>query len=259
MTVDVDIVNRALLEVGAQATVSSIAPSDGSTEGNAAAVLYAPTRDALLRSALWGFARKQVILTQLKSALDTNPTIPQPWAYEYAYPSDCLRVRFVAAFQPSASTTPPLMTNMGSAFIPLGANGIRGVYQVASDVDSSNIPVRVILTNLAQAQMVYTTQLLSPDLWDVQFQEALVASLAAKFANTLTRNTALRSEQVKLAEQIIMQARVSDGDEGTKTIDHLPDWLRMRGMGGSDLGGVFAGGMADLGFDNFSWPWGGGL
>src|SRR5271157_3439941 len=99
----VGIVNIALQKIGAQATVSSINPSDGSTEGNAAAILYQPTMDALMRAAHWNFTRFQVAGTLIKAAIGTpenltGTTLPvplQPWLYEYATPPDCLKVRYI--------------------------------------------------------------------------------------------------------------------------------------------------------------------
>ena len=47
MTSPVDIVNQALTEIGTRGVVTSISPSDGSAEANAASILYQPKLDAL--------------------------------------------------------------------------------------------------------------------------------------------------------------------------------------------------------------------
>jgi hypothetical protein len=60
----------------------------------------------------------------------------------------------------------------------------------------------------------------------------------------------LRAQQIAIAKDAIMQARVSDGDEGWNTVDHTPDWIAIRGRGGSRWGaGGLWGGYADGGGD----------
>jgi hypothetical protein len=237
---DTSIVNRALLAIGAQAQVSDF--SEGSTEANVAAVLYEPTRDMLLRSAHWNFTRKQASLAQLK-AYQVNGVIqtgsdapPVPWLYEYAYPSDCLKARYLVPIQAYPTTTPPPMT--GATPVPIaGLPGPMSIpFVIGSDSVSSQPAQTVILTQLYQAQMVYTARIENPDLWDPMFQEAMVATLAAKFVNPLNRNATLFTQQATIARDIVLQARVTDGDEVPTSQDHLPDWIRARGTNtfGSD-------------------------
>ena len=39
-------------------------------------------------------------------------------------------------------------------------------------------------------------------------------------------------EQVEIASSVILQARISDGNEGATSIDPLPDWMAVRGLTG---------------------------
>src|SRR5258707_9463531 len=120
------ICNLALLKIGQQVTIQSVTPPkpDGSAPATACAVLYQPTIDALFGAAKWNFARKQVYLTQVKTAISTTSTPvpladrpPQPWLFEYLYPADCIMARFVPAICVSTSAT--------SSTVPLttGASG----------------------------------------------------------------------------------------------------------------------------------------
>lgn len=95
-----DIVNLALRRIGYELRVGSLL--DGSEAANQALDIYAQTRDDLLRQNDWGFAERNVALTVLKTApaggyfpptnwSSTYP--PLPWAFEYDYPADCLKVR----------------------------------------------------------------------------------------------------------------------------------------------------------------------
>ena len=80
-------------------------------------------------------------------------------------------------------------------------------------------------------------------MWDPMLQNAAISTLAAWFVNPLNRNAELLKERIQVAVGLIMQARVSDGDEGVMSMDHLPDWMRVRGAGG------WAGFGTDMGVD----------
>src|SRR5690242_16667245 len=86
MATSFDVCNEALELIAAQATVTAF--SDGTPAGNACGVLYQPTVDLVLRQVDPSFARKTAALT-----LSAAPTPVIPWAYEYLYPADCLRLR----------------------------------------------------------------------------------------------------------------------------------------------------------------------
>lgn len=253
MTSEVDLCNRALATIGTRSTISSIQPSDGSNEANQCALLYYPVRDALLRSAHWDFARRQVSLSQLKAASDTNSTCPVPWQFEYAYPSDCLKCRFLL----------PSYTNLGQSGggVPLtalpntvmpgsdGGNRRPIRFFVGSDIDQDENDITIILTNQPQALMVYTHRITNPDLMDAQFQEALVAALAAKLVPALALNLALMKGQIEIASTLINEARITNGNEGPQMLDLTPDWIRVR-----EGYGTFAYGYDYLGWDAFPWP-----
>lgn len=259
MTSPVQVVNESLQNIGSQAFINSFA--DGSTESNLANLLYEPTLLQLLRAAHWNFARKQRPLTLLRAAIGTqeNPsgalqTPPQPWLYEYAYPSDCVLVRFLPALFNPNPVNPPLTTapqvlipntplaNYGTAFV------------VGQDSDLFGNPAKVVLTNLCQAQVVYTAMVDDCDLWDSSFQQAMVYTLGAKFVNAIARNKALFDDMSQMAMNIVNQARVTDGNEGVTTSDHLPDWMQARMTSGM----LFAGANLQQGWDSFNLGWTGG-
>lgn len=225
----VDICNQALLAIGAQAQISSINPSDGSTEANACSMIYPTQINALHRAAHWNFARAQIALTQLKAyeingTLSSNPP-PTPWRYEYAYPSDCLQLRYLFITPPQANQT---STTVGiSGWQKPGPQ----MFIEGRDFDATGNPIKVILTNAPMAQAVYTAYVGQVDLWDPHFYTAAVATLAAWLVNPLSRNRSLMNDQFNIAKSIIEQARISDGNEGLTIQDHIPDWLQVRGRG----------------------------
>lgn len=248
---------QSLLMIGARTSITSVFPSDGSTEANTCNILYAPVITNLLRSAHWAFARKQIAATQLK-ALYVNGVLqtgtnapPTPWFYEYAYPADCLKVRFIMNLTANTAVAPPLTTGGGQFPVPRALAGFSR-FTPAIDTDSHGVAQKVILTDQCQAQMVYTADLSSsPNLWDSQFYMAAAAALATYLVNPLARNAALMKEMIEMAVGTIQAARATDGNEALPTQDHIPDWIQIRGAGGG-WGVGAGGGTLCAGYDQMS-------
>lgn len=250
MVSEVDLCNRALAALGTRTTISGIQPSDGSNEANTCALLYYPVRDALIRAVHWDFCRAQVSLSQLKASTDTNSTCPVPWSFEYAYPSDCLKARSILPFMVSGNTgSIPLTTAPQQPVQGINAWNMPVRFFIATDKDASNNDGTVVLTNQPNAILVYTRRIVNPDLFDPQFQEALVAALAAHLVPALALNLSLMKGQIQLAENIIGKARITNGNEGPEVQDSIPDWVRARG-----LYGTFAYGYLYQGWDAMPWP-----
>lgn len=264
MTDQLAISNRALLSVGARAQISSLNPSDGSDEANAISVLWNPTYEALARTAQWGCLRQQATLSLLQAAVGTPenvdgttyPLPPNPWLYAYAYPSDCLAVRWIVpSFPMSTGDGTPQTTVNNSAATWLPNNG-QIQYQISQIKDSNGSPIIVVLTNQSQAQAVYTVNQPNPAAWDSLFQAAMVASLGAYLVPALSLSMPLMQLSIKTAEMTIAQARAVDGNEGVTTMDHDPDWMQARaGAGGFGIGYNFT---TWGGFETMVWPGGGG-
>lgn len=88
MSSDVAICNLALSHLGADATVASISPPDGSPEAGYCAVFYPLARRTTMAAANWGFARRRASLAELIN--DSHQ-----WAFKYALPNKCLHPRKV--------------------------------------------------------------------------------------------------------------------------------------------------------------------
>jgi hypothetical protein len=226
---------------------------------------------ALFRAAHWAFARKQGVLSVLKAAAGTPenmdgttlPIPPVPWQYEYAYPSDCIKVRSLIPNPPTSGMQDPPILSGGGMMTPAWFPWVRG-YRFEIGVDDTNLQmpggvggdfssdfgpdfnigtglpfsptgasqIKVIFTDLEYANIVYTANIPNPDLWDPEFQNAAAASIGAWLVNPLNRNAELLREQIQVASSIIQAARIMDGNEGTETVDHVPDWMAVRGFGG---------------------------
>jgi hypothetical protein len=160
-------------------------------------------------------------------------------------------MRFLVPSLPAPNGGVPIFSvNTGSpTWIP-GGGQIK--YAVAYATDNSGNPINVILTNQSQAIAVYTVNQPNPAIWDSLLQAAMVASLAAFLVPALSLHMQLMAAQVKLAESMIEQARVRDGNEGVTSMDHVPDFIRARS---GSTGRYWAnGGPGGYAFDNMCWP-----
>ncbi len=211
MTSAVDLANRALLEAGTRTTITSF--EEPSTEAAACATFYGPIRRQLLRGVHWGCAKKQLPLSLLGTL--SAGTGVYPWTYKYAYPEDCLLLRYLLR-------TPPTGTGVigdPGYFRPSPANR----FEIANDGG-----VRVILSNVEFAIGVYTFDVTNVEIWDPLFEEAVVMALAAKLVIPLSGNVGMKGDFISLALTALNNARASDGNESPSDVDHTPDWIAGR-------------------------------
>lgn len=250
-------VNLALLSIGGRASVSSISPSDGSTQADAAATLYSFVFQQLARTARWGCLNKQLALTLVQAAQGTpeNPTgtsLPLPqetWLYGYEYPSDCLFVRqILAPILTSGSTIN--QTSLANSVTPWVGQDYQIPYATGIAYDSMGNPFEVILTNQENAVANYTVDQENPAEWDSLFTSAFVASLAAYLVPALNLHLPLMQTQIKLAESLIATARAMDSNEQPLVQDVVPSWIQAR-MGAT---GVLYGGVGYAGYGYMTWP-----
>lgn len=256
MVADVDVCNMALGEIGARQIITDL--EEDSPAAVQCRIFYTNIRQQLLRSAPWGFARKTLQLTPLGLASDDPTTWNQfPWLVKYAYPADCMKMRYILPppFAVSEGSAPNV--SGGTVYPFWGGPSRQCRFLIASD-EEIEVPMRrVVLSNVIDAFGVYTCNIIDPDMFDPLFTNAFSMLLAAKIVLPLTGNAKMKADWVKLAEFNITAARVADGNEAIPVTDHVVDWMAVRGADSynTGLGGFNWGTMGTYysGFDNFSW------
>lgn len=245
MSSPVSICNKALSEIGARASIVNL--DELSKEAKACKLHYDDVRRSLLRAAHWGFARTQRNLTLLGSA--EAGTSQHPWLYMYAYPSDCLKMRYLLP-QPTEGAIDSEVVLIGDTWQGVM---VPGPSRANRFLIANNDGQKVILTNLRNAIGVYTGDISNVEQFDQGFEGALTMALAAKLTIPVTGNVGMKSNFEQLAFVAVQDARASDGNEAIATTDHTPDWIRAR----SD--GVYAADpLRNIGYwyapwDNVSW------
>lgn len=275
-----DVAQQALDATGISYTLGDI--EDGTRQAQLLLRAYERCLRQLLRAAHWDFARKTQRLVLLADATgntaNVGSLVPVPWIYEYAYPVDCVKARFIpwnqAAQNPGVPTgnitptdpTAPLMTNLSQP--PLsGQRIVPARFLITTDANNlgpnpgyetpgmSPATRTVILTNVQNAEMVYTCMQVYPSIWDELFRAAMVAYLASEVALPLwvekNQKIALevRSQQIAIAKDKIKQARIADGNEGWFSSDIKVDWMQARSSGARNF--AWGGGAGP------GWWWGG--
>jgi hypothetical protein len=236
----VDVANRALSLAGTRSSISSL--SETSNEAYEVNKWFNSTRDELLRMAPWNCATNYNNISVLKAAPGTpenpnnspvswNKSIPPPpWAYEYGFPTDCLRPLFIVPqFMTGFNSGVPITTAVTGG-VPSYWNGPPVRFKVAIDQDADGNDIKVILTNQQQAILVYIKQVQDPSVWDALFSHGMESILAARLCVALTGDKALANMRLATANEAIKQARAVDGNEGLTINDITPDWIRIRGI-----------------------------
>lgn len=181
----VDLVNQSLRGIGYRHRIADI--YEGSPASRAALEIYGQTRDELLRSEDWDFARRKLSLTLLKGPPPPggynpqqpwDPTFPAPgWLYEYAYPADMIEL--------GAILPPP--------FLFPDRDPKPAVFRIDNDplpvpADPTVPGAKVVLTNIAGAIAVYRARVTDPSAWNPGFTATIVERLAAKLTIALAHD-----------------------------------------------------------------------
>jgi hypothetical protein len=249
MTSPVDIGNRALSSIGARATIASL--DESSKEAQQINLWYDKRRRQLLRTAPWGFARMTQSLSLLGTIADS--TSPYPFLYKYEYPSNCFKVRYILT-PPTASLPVGIPLTGDSLFGVAGLSPSRANrFLVASDTDSSGNQRRVILSNVQYAIAVYTGDVISPDMWDDLFEDALTSALAYTIVIPITGNAGMRDDFRRAAETAIASARAVDGNESINSTQHTPDWISARGYASDMPYTNSTWGMWNVSYEDMAW------
>ena len=265
MTSPTDIVNQALDSMGVNTPIQGISPAapSNSVVAQVASRNYQTQVDAIFRSANWNCTRQQAALNLFAAAAGTPenpsgtslPIPPVPYLYEYAYPPDCLKLRFVIPTLLQTVNEVPIMTTTSLGAWPRAQTAIPFTPNISQDANGND--VRTILTNARGAQGIYTKRVTNPDLWDSQLKTAVIATLAAMFVPPLNMDKGLMAAKVQLAVGVIAMARLSDGNEGITSTDHYPDWIQARNAGGWHAMGLDGAGGGEFwsgGWDSIEMP-----
>lgn len=201
---DVDIVNMALAHLGDAANVSAISPSDGSAQADAAARVYAQSRDWLLERFAWKFALRRATLAELSTTVGS-------WDHVYAEPSNCLRIL---------------------AILPTGYT--KDSQTVEFDTESDASGNGLILTDAEDATARFIARVTDPARFTPGFTEALSWFLASALAGPIIKGETGRAEAIRCLQAAQLAFSMATGLSATqskKVLDFAPSGIAARGLG----------------------------
>lgn len=274
------IVNQALDRIGADEDSIIGDIGDGTRVAETARRNYGQALRQLLRAAHWSFARKRARLVLLGDATGQSPLpvssiVECPWAYAYGWPTDGVCGRWLpwnpTNAQPENANGVPLTTGTSNL---VGYWNSPGRFLVASSdkypietgfLDWDQLPDlqrteglgpinrKVILTDCANAEFVYTRLETVVEMWDDSFREAMVMMMAMVLAPVALKDPKMRLEQmnrlVPILKNTIDNARVANANEvgWPQSVDFEASFIRARnanswGVLGGGGWGVFGSG-----------------
>lgn len=206
MASEIDIANLALAHLGDGATVVNFNPPEGSAQAEHCARFYPIARDSLIEQHSWGFATRRIALVALSY---TDPT--GEWTYAYALPNLCIKPLEV---RPPSTLSQPITSYPLSTIAPsgnmVGGNGIEFTVEVDENGN------KILLTNMADASLVYLIQVTDTNKFSPLFVDTLGHYLAAYLAGPVLKGDVGRAEakgQFAIAMQLMGKAVVSDANQ----------------------------------------------
>ena len=210
-----DFCNVALSHIGADATVVSISPPDGSVEAGYCARFYPIARRELIEAHSWAFAKTRATLAEV-----ANPSTV--WEYAYALPSDCIKVLRVL-------TQADL-----DAFLLL--DSVETKWTMFDSVDEHaaapfEVEEGVILTNEPEAVLIYRRDVTDTSKYPPLFGTALGYTLAGFLAGPIIKGLDGAKVGASLREQgfgMLAKAAASDANANTENFVWVPGQFRAR-------------------------------
>jgi hypothetical protein len=202
-----DICNQSLRALGVRRRIGWL--FEGSEAARAALEVYGQTRDELLRSQDWDFARRPVALVLLKGPPPPggfNPSqpwstaYPPPgWLYEYGYPSDAIEIAAIVpppGFMPDRDPKPGRFRvdndfTLGGGEILTGGGAVLtggGAVLIGGTGGVSASGTKVILTDVRNAVAIYRAQVTDPSQWNAGFTAVMIERLAQKLSVALAQS-----------------------------------------------------------------------
>lgn len=177
-----DIANQALDLIGYKRHIGNI--YDGTTAARLVLGMWAQTRDSLLIDKKPDWAKKQAVLVVAKTApTQYDPTTPWtpaypplPWKYQYSYPEDCIYPLLLTV----TPNTFPVWRPRYAAFRVNYDDGVQ--YLVANEPD---------------AILAYIGNVFDIRLWESDFVDDIVITLAKKLAPLVQQRRLGQEEEKK--------------------------------------------------------------
>ena len=262
---EVTICNLALSHLGDTAQVTSIKPPDGSVQAQLCANFYYQARNALLEMHAWGFATRRAVLAAVSDPLAAGnhfpfhgtPNVPtpwppsgpnqtspfqhfdcegKPWRFSYAKPSAVLTV---LAVQPRQAQNDyevsfgPIERDHFPPY-PQGYLPVPGAPMYVPQpyaIETLDSGLQVVLTNVPDAVMRYTTVVTDTTQFSPLFTLSLSYLLASMLAGPIIKGDAgmqAGEQMLEMLNSFKNQAESNDANQRKTDVEPAVAWIRGR-------------------------------
>lgn len=215
MTTKIDICNNALDLIGQGIHIKSF--DDVSKEADLCKRTYQSTIDRCLTKYNFSFARKDELITNSYLLADV---VSIPYKYTYKLPSDVMNILYLERYAKGKDET---INNKDE---------IKFNFRV---VNINDIPTRCIVTNTEAPFVIqYQAFIDDPNLFSVQFTEAVEYILASRFASALIHGSTginISNTLMQNGLMFLQQACEQDVQQGSNSIlddEITPDFIKAR-------------------------------
>ncbi|MFN7318370.1 MAG: hypothetical protein ACK5S6_02565 [bacterium] len=207
----VDICNLALSHIGESATVTSIAPPDGSAQSILCNQFFNRAVEELLEMHAWSFATARADLAETA----TNDV--DGWKYSYAYPPAGTEIVRTLQVLPDGykDTYIEQMTKM----------------QPAYTIEQASTGSLVLYTDLEDAEVRYVKFVYTPGLYPPLFITSLSWLLASKLAGPIMKGDVGAAEAKRCLQMLqfyLGKAASSDSNQRITDTSHSAPWMSGR-------------------------------
>lgn len=199
MSSKTDILNEVCLTLGITPDIQDADADDGANAVTIRAA-YNLGRQTVLRDHPWGFAERRKALTLVGTA-------PDDWKYQYLYPDECLKAIEIQKVNRSDKPIP---------------------FKISQYSDADNSKTKVILTDQADAVLIFTADEDDEAIFDPQFTKTFIAYLAYRCANTLTTAKDAAERAWNNYQRARFEATASDSNEQIPDDSRDADWITGR-------------------------------
>lgn len=204
MTTKVDICNNALDLIGQGIHIKGF--DDQTKEADLCRRNYQQIVDRCLTKFNFSFARKDELITNSYLVSDV---VSIPYKYTYKIPSDVMNILYLERYSKSKDET---INNKDT---------IKFNFRV---VKINNVPTRCIVTNIEAPFVVqYQSFIDDPNLFSVQFTEAVEYMLGARLASALIHGSTGLNTSNNLMQNALMLLQLAIGQDNQQGADSIQD------------------------------------
>lgn len=204
----VQICNMALTHIGIKQLITAI--DDDNEEANMCELYYDTALENALHEADWGFARRRVTLN-----LQTGDA-PEPWQYQYVYPTDCIR--------------PLRIWDKRKSRLPED--------EINFTRETNDSDVALIYTDMEDAVLIYTYNETDPTKFSPPFVRYLSYVLAGLIAMPLTGSEEMQEKMEQRAMHELSKAFAKDANSEQEPFEEEASWMQARDGGRRNIPGT---------------------